>query len=340
MSKPFKFRHVNQIVGLFVLGIAGAVVAVVFLAGREQGWFLPNYDLITELPEGGTEGLQEGAEITILGTRVGSVHRIAPQEDGDMMAVLRIRGDYFDQYVRSDSSALLKKKFGFGGDTFVEIKPGKGAPMPHEGGSIASAKDSEMTDLILEQVDEVKTEVLATLRQVQATLKEFAGLAADIRSPEGPLAGTLGHLERITGELAEGEGAMGAVLRDPAMAAEIRAVVESVRTLLADLEQSAARFPGLVDHADRSLALLPDIVRGVGDSVGRVPGLLDKVDGETDDIFLLLRQARLTLAESQKTLEGLQRHWLLSGAMDKAGAAKPAGGPLTPEELRALEERP
>jgi hypothetical protein len=51
-----------------------------------------------------------------------------------MTAVLRIRGDYYDQYVREDSTALLKKKIaGIGGDTIVEIKRGKGAPKPYEG---------------------------------------------------------------------------------------------------------------------------------------------------------------------------------------------------------------
>jgi hypothetical protein len=54
VSKPFKFRYVNEIVGLFVLVVLAAVIAGIFLAGREQGWFLPKHDLFTVLPEDGT----------------------------------------------------------------------------------------------------------------------------------------------------------------------------------------------------------------------------------------------------------------------------------------------
>ena len=354
MSKPFKFRYVNEIVGLFVLVVMAAVTAGIFLAGREQGWFLPEHDLFTVLPEDGTEGLQEGAEVSILGTRVGSVHRIAPQEDGSMTAVLRIRGDYYDQYVRQDSTALLKKKIaGIGGDTIVEIKRGKGAPKPYEGAQITTTRDTELLDKVLGQVEEVKAEVLATLREVQVSLKEFTGVAQDLRAPEGHLQQILGNLNRIARELTEGEGAAGALLRDPAMANEVRGIVANIRAILDEVEKSAARIPSIVDSVDKTIlklpgiaenvdyttSLLPDIARGVNATVARIPGIVDKVDDQTDDVFLLLNQARRTLSETEKTLEGLQRHWLLRSAMEKGGKEAPAAPSLTPEELQSLEGR-
>jgi ABC-type transporter Mla subunit MlaD len=212
--------------------------------------------------------------------------------------------------VRVDSVALLKKRFGLGGDTFVEIRPGKGLPMSTDGAKIVSVKDTEMTDLVMAQVEEIKTEVLATLRETQSTLQVLTGLVAEVRAPGGPVMGILANVEKITGDLAEGEGAS-ALLRDPALAGEIRGIVESVRALLGDAQKSTAKLPGLIA----------------------------KVDDEAEDLFLLLRQARQTLAESQKTLEGLQRHWLLSGAMEKAGGAKPSGDALSAEELHSLEGR-
>ena len=354
MSKPFKFRYVNEIVGLFVLVVLSAVIAGIFLAGREQGWFLPEYDLSTVLPEGGTEGLQEGAEVSILGTRVGSVHRIAPREDGSMTAVLRIRGDYFDQYVREDSAAVLKKKIaGIGGDTFVEIMRGKGAKKTVQDATITTTKDTELLDKIMGQVDEVKGEVLATLREVQGTLKEFTGVAQDFRAPDGHLQQILGNLNRIARELTEGEGAAGALLRDPAMANEVRGIVKNIRGILDEVEKSAARIPSIVESVDKTIlklpgiaenvdyttSLLPDIARGVNATVGRLPGIVDKVDDQTDDVFLLLNQARKTLAETQKTLEGLQKHWLLRSAMEKSKDTAPPAPTLTPEEMQSLEGR-
>lgn len=356
MSKPFKFRYVNEIVGAFVLLVVAAVVIAIFLAGREQGWFLPDYDLTTVLPEDGSEGLQEGAEVSILGTRVGTVYRIAPREDGNMVATLRIRGDYFDQYVRKDSSALLKKKIaGLGGDTIVEIKRGKGAKIPYEGATIETTKDTELMDKILGQVDEVKAEVLETLRKAQGALQEFAAIGQELRSPEGHMQHILGNLNRIAQELTDGEGAAGAILRDPQMAVEVRGIVQNIRAILDEVQKSAAhipaimsgvdqtmeKLPGIAENVDYTTSLLPDIARSVNATVQRVPGIVAKVDDQTDDLFLLLNQARRTLQESEKTLEGLQRHWLLRSAMEKATKkdSSPNAPLLTPEEMQKLEGR-
>jgi len=39
MEKRFKFRHVNELTGLFVLGVVALVVAVVIFSGHSQRWF-------------------------------------------------------------------------------------------------------------------------------------------------------------------------------------------------------------------------------------------------------------------------------------------------------------
>lgn len=340
MSKPFKFRYVNQIAGTFVLIVVGLLAAAVFLAGKAKGWFTPTNHVTITIPEGSAEGLGVGADVTILGTSVGRVSHIAPLPDGSMEADLRIRGDYFDQYVRADSVAMIKKKFGLGGDAFIAITRGKGARLDEKNATLRCKFDTELALLLQEGFEEAKFKTLETLDLVQALLKEYTLVASDLRNPEGELQRMLANLNRISQGLADGEGPAGALLRDPAFTAEIKKLTAQVNEslahvngLLVEARKSAALVPGLVSNVTATTAGLPAIVGKVDRSLDGVPTIVNAVGAGTPDVFALIRQAEHTLRATEATLRGLQNHWLLRKAMEE-GSAVPADGLLDPEALR------
>src|SRR5436190_8328674 len=127
----FKFRRVNEITGTFVLIIVAVLIAAVVWTGRSQRWFRSNVTLKIALPEAGAAGIRQGSEVYFLGTLVGSVSDVIVDEAGHMKAEANIRRDFF-RFVRADSSALVKKKFGVAGDSFFEITRGEGAPLPEK----------------------------------------------------------------------------------------------------------------------------------------------------------------------------------------------------------------
>src|ERR1043165_9503832 len=132
----FKFRRVNEITGTFVLIIVAVLIAAVVWTGRSQRWFKSNVTLRIVLPEAGAAGIRQGSEVYFLGTRVGSVSDvIVDLRTGRMEAEANIRADFF-RFVRADSSAIVKKKFGVAGDSFFEIARGMGAPLPERNASI------------------------------------------------------------------------------------------------------------------------------------------------------------------------------------------------------------
>ena len=112
----FKFRRVNEITGTFVLVIVAVLIAVVVWTGRSQRWFKSNVPLRIVLPEAGAAGIRQGSEVYFLGTLVGSVSDVVADEQGRMEARAKIRRDFF-LFVRTDSSAVVKKKFGVAGDS-------------------------------------------------------------------------------------------------------------------------------------------------------------------------------------------------------------------------------
>lgn len=281
MSKPFKFRYVNEIVGTFVLLVMLALVAGIILAGRAQDWFEKVHEIQLILPVEGSLGLQKGAEVQILGTSVGRVERIRVRDDGSMSGLMTVKGDFI-RFVRADSRALVKKKFGVAGDSFVEITKGQGADLGDEPALVA-VKDTELTEIaqdILKQIQD------ATLPAIQ----EYTQLAADLRSADGPLMKLLAHLEQITGALERGEGSAGQLLRDPAAAREIQRILAQVNSALAEVQK---------------------ILADVKATTAQIPPMAAKVGREVDDLPGTVVQTQETIREAERLIEGIQQHWII-----------------------------
>ena len=123
LADRFKLRRVNEITGTFVLVVIAVVIAAVVWTGRSQRWFRSNVTVRIVLPEDGAAGIRQGSEVYFLGTLVGTVSDVLVDENGRMEAQANIRRDFF-RFVRADSSAVVKKKFGVAGDSFFEISRG------------------------------------------------------------------------------------------------------------------------------------------------------------------------------------------------------------------------
>ena len=150
-----------------------------------------------------------------------------------MEAILKIRGD-FTRFVRSDSVAVLKKKFTVAGDAYVEIRKGEGEPLPKDGGYITCVTDEDLIEQFRGTVEDVRTGAVEAIDKLKSVLDEHAALAAQLRDPEGSLQQLIGHMNTISAGLAEGEGTAGKLLRDPALADELE-------KLLASLNQSVTQ---------------------------------------------------------------------------------------------------
>ena len=72
MSQPFKFKHLHEIVGLFVLGAIGTLLAVVVLIGRGQAWFEKRFTVIGFAAEQQPTGvIRRGMPVMISGSMMG-----------------------------------------------------------------------------------------------------------------------------------------------------------------------------------------------------------------------------------------------------------------------------
>lgn len=287
-TKPFQFRYVNEIVGGFVLVVLALLVVALLVAGRAQGWFEPVHRIHLDFPPQGSLDLQVGAPVKILGATVGRVEAINVDEDGFMTGEMTVKGDFY-LFVRSDSRAIVKKAFGIAGDAYIEITKGKGPPLPESAGLVAS-KDTDLNEMLEELLGQVRESIVPLLDSIQQAVDEYGGLARDLRDDQKPMQQMLDNLEGITRKLDEGKGPAGRLVNDEEMAAGIERTVMQVQATLEELQIVLA-------HVREATAELPAMARTVG--------------GEVEDLPGTVRMTQETLRETEKLLEGIQRHWLI-----------------------------
>ena len=147
MTQKFKFRYVNEIVGGFVLLVFLLLLVGVLIAGHAQHWFEGMGEIDLKFPPEGSMELQKGAEVMLLGAKVGSVQDINVDDEGNITGSIRVRGPFM-RFVREDSIALVKKKMVVTGDAFIELTRGTGEPLPKSGGEIQCVMDTAIMQIL------------------------------------------------------------------------------------------------------------------------------------------------------------------------------------------------
>jgi phospholipid/cholesterol/gamma-HCH transport system substrate-binding protein len=311
MAKPFKFRHVNEIAGSFVLLVLVAVIAGVIIAGHAQRWFESVHQVNLQFPPEGSFGLKKGSEVQILGVVVGAVDEIDVQDDGSMSGEISIRGDFI-RFVRTDSRAIARKKFAVAGDAYVEITKGVGDPLPDDS-VLLCEKDTEITETIEQMVQQVRETTVPAIEQVRLALEEYTKLAADLRDPQGNLQQLLARLNTIAEGLEKGEGPAGRILRDEKLAKELDEITAKISESIAEVQR---------------------ILADVKQATAQLPAIAEAAGGEAQDVPGLILQTQETLRETEKLVKGVQKHWLLRKYVDQSepsarvplSAVGPAGG--------------
>ena len=292
--RRFKFRRVNEITGTFVLVIVAVLIAVVVWTGRSQRWFKGNVTLRISLPETGAAGIRQGSEVYFLGTRVGSVSDVIVDTTGRMEAQANIRRDFF-RFVRADSSAVVKKKFGVAGDSFFEITRGEGQPLPENNASIVC--NEQFQSALESAVEEVRHEAMLVLKKVNGGLDTWTKLGADLGETRQHLDQLGVRLENMAAGVEAGKGTVGKLIADTALADEAQKLVARANEAMGELQ-------GVVTNLNVA-------VKNVQAGTARLPEITDAVANETKDLPGLVQQTQTSMRELERLVEAMQRHWLL-----------------------------
>ncbi|MDY0144796.1 MAG: MlaD family protein [Kiritimatiellia bacterium] len=300
MAKKFKFRYVNEIVGGFVMLVFLLLLAGVLVAGNAQHWFEPMYEIELRFPPEGSMDLLKGAEVMLLGARVGSVQDILVDAEGDISGSIRVRGSFM-RFVRDDSIALVKKKMVVTGDAFIELTRGSGAELPKTGGEIECVKDTEIMQMLEEALQKLELEAENTLGLVNTAIEEYTRLAAGMNDPDGNLQKLLANANGLLEDIRTGPGLPAKLLNDPAMANEVGDIIVQVRQLMEKVNVMVADLQVVV---------------------AKLPPMADTVAGEVDNLPVVVGETQTLMRETTVLLEGLQKHWFLRKYMESDDALR------------------
>ncbi len=302
MNREFKFRHANEIAGVFVITAVALFVVGIIFAGKSQGWFEPRFTLhmLFETTEG-SFGLQEGALVMVRNTAAGRVGPILPTPDGLMGTTLVLK-DRFRPFITTDSVAKIKKKFGVAGDSYVDIERGQGAVIA-DGAYLECKKDEEILETAQRMLTEMQASLLPIFEQVETIIANAASIMAKVE---------------------RGEGLAGAAIGDSALRDDVKALVVHLEGVAAHAEMATGQVGELLNHEITRLVTNVETlsIQAAGLMSNEVPQLAAGTVKVQDEVSQ-------TLAESRRLITALQRHWLFRKYVE----TEPERLPLVPTAL-------
>lgn len=293
-EKRFKFRRVNEITGVFVLLIIAGLIAAVLFTGRSQRWFKTTATIEIVLPEAGAAGIRQGSEVYFLGTLVGSVSDVIVEPTGRMKAEARIRHDFF-RFVRVDSYAAVKKRFGVAGDSFFEITRGVGQPLPEKGASIIC--NEQFQSVMETAIEEIHRETLLVLSKTSAGLDTWTQLGTELGETRRHLHELTVRVERMAAGMEAGEGTVGKLLTDTALVDDAQHLFGRAHQTMNDLQQVVTNLNVAIRNVQSGTARLPEITDALADEANDLPGLV--------------KQTQTSMREMEELILAMQTHWLL-----------------------------
>jgi phospholipid/cholesterol/gamma-HCH transport system substrate-binding protein len=300
MEERFKFPHVHAITGTFVLIVLAVTMVALVFAGRSQRWFISNVTLRIALPEEGAAGIRQGSEVYFLGTLMGSVSDVRVDSAGRMEARANIRRDFFP-FVRADSSAVIKKKFGVAGDSFFEISRGQGAALPVDNASIVCKE--QLQSALEAAVEEIRRETLLVLKKTSAGLDTWTALGTNLIMSGEHLNQVIARADGIASDLQQGKGTAGKLLTDPSTADELKTLLVNANHSIDELQVTLKNLQTASGNLQLASTNLPSISEAIGKETKDLPGLV--------------LQTQTSMRELERLIEAMQRHWLLRKLVNK-----------------------
>jgi phospholipid/cholesterol/gamma-HCH transport system substrate-binding protein len=346
-----RFRYGNQAVGIFVILTVIIFFAAFLFSGQVREWLDPGERIKVILPSDGLFGLSEGAEVEILGTEAGKVIRIVINPDQQMHAVVQIQSD-MKAFVRRDSTAVIRKKYGVAGDSYLYISRGSGEPLDWKYAVITAVADRAPTESMGAILDDLRANVFPILEDTGQAIRGFQAIVKELQDPEGDMQQLFANLNIISAKISRGGGTVGRLLSEDALIKEVEALISllskniaRLEPLFDELETSVGNVSKISANINKQSKDLPEVTLKLKEVLGSVKTVMDNLSkttpqlpriaanmgDATDSIPVLMLETQQVMAELEQLLKQLQSSWLLGG---KSGQNSRASNRISPLEVK------
>jgi phospholipid/cholesterol/gamma-HCH transport system substrate-binding protein len=325
-----RLRYSDEWVGFLVIVAVLMFLGVVFEAGILSRWFQSNATLRILLPEQGSAGLSPGADVEVLGTKAGEVSRVVINPNQQMFAEATIEKQAI-RFIRRDSVAVIRKRFGIAGAAYLDIRRGTGQALDWGYAVIPATTERDPTESVGTLIDQVRDKVYPILDNLGSTTQGLAEMVENMRQGKGDI----GRLLVDDTMVKEAEGVVASVQKS----------VDSIQAIIAQLEEAAreiaqltknVKLPqsgvaGVLKRIDTILVSLQGSMQQLSEAAKHLPQIARNVEGSSANLPSLLTQAQQAVHDLDQLVVQMRSSWLLGG-----------GGPpaTVPTRLPTTEVRP
>jgi phospholipid/cholesterol/gamma-HCH transport system substrate-binding protein len=291
------FSKKEKVVGTFMISVAALLLVTVVIIGRGKDWFKTYITYYTVFDEG--YNLQIDTPVKLFSADIGKVKDITLV--GDKVRVkLKILDD-FKSRIRTDSVATVKSPTLIGSEYISIIPGGKNAPLIPVEGEIPSRPGKSITNYLEE------FQVEKTAKMIIETAQEISRIVKIMRDPKGPLFSafdhannTLGHLEKITGDIASGKGTVGGIIKSRALLDHIHRNLDKVGDDLAALEKIET---GMLEN----IPSIKNIVKDIEEAARTLNVILANLEKGSHDIPRVTRSSAQGIHEIREAVDNIDK---------------------------------
>ena len=251
--------------GLFVIIGLSLFVLTIYFIGSKQQMFGKTEPLTAVFDN--VSGLQLGNNVRYSGINVGTVRGIEIVNDSTINVEMEIDRTVFP-HIKKNAVATIGSD-GLVGSVIINIIPGKGEALPVQPGDIIKSNNRIRTD-----------DMLSTLN---VTNENAAQLTAD--------------LLKITNDINKGKGTIGVLLRDSAMANDLKATIHNLKITSEKTSKTMdnlnRQIAGL-DHKDNVIGVLKDTVVG-----NKIRHIVTNLDSSSQEITKVVANLNTTISNAK-----------------------------------------
>jgi phospholipid/cholesterol/gamma-HCH transport system substrate-binding protein len=322
-------RHADEWVGLLVVVMVALFFGIILQAGVLRDWFRPVSHLRMVLPEAGVAGLSVGADVEVLGTQAGIVRRIVINPNQQMYAEADI-DDQARAFIRRDSQATIRRRYGIAGAAYVDISRGTGAELDWNYAVIQAVTERDPTESVGVLIDQVREKVFPVLDDAGRSVKALAEVMEGIQKGEGDV-GRLLTDETMVRDVEAIVAKTGPAVSDlTEVASELKLAARNIETLSQSVNARDGGVPALLRRTDTALATLQQTMRDLALAGQHAPQLVHNVELATRDLPGLLTQTQQTAHELEQLAIQLRGLWLVGGG----GKPAPQAARLPAHDVR------
>jgi len=351
----FRIKFAQQVVGVFLLAAALALVVVLVFMGANQRWFARNYVFFSRFSS--AEGLTTGMSVRLKGFEIGKVSGVQLNNFNRVRVEVSIFEDYYTK-IRPDSVLeLAVSPLGLGSGS-MNLLPGLNQLPPMEERSFLPSSESTLGKSLLAQglVDKpLGNEAIAgIISQIEPLLNEVRSTATGVTRLLGNINGAvegksgnqiavlLGEVQKTLATVdqvlsATGNNTNTLLVSSQDLLKNLNGITGNVEHLTSQLQDPTGLVPKLLDPKGSLKTLLDDkndlynqlsgiltqvnrTLVQVTSTVADLKGLTTYLNPSTSQIPGLLEDTQSTLKKAGDVMEGLSNNPLLKGGIPERKA--------------------